>query len=66
VRQALNEVILNGRFAIAYCFFVTGTMCVTATHKMLPKGHPSRTYIEGRVGTGAERIRSALRAPRRY
>ena len=64
--RVLNEVILNGRFAIAYGFFAVAAGLATMTHKMLPIGHPSRTYIEGRIDTGTERIRSALRSPRRH
>jgi len=66
VRQALQEVILNGRFAIAYSFFIVAAAFATATHKMLPSGHPSRIYIEGRIDTGVERIRSALHAPHQH
>lgn len=48
------------RFGLAHAMCVTAFYIGCLAMLMLPKWHPSRTYLRGRMGEGRKRLTTAL------
>lgn len=61
-----NDTFLYGRFILSYLILMVGLSVAITAAKLMPLGHPSRSYIQGRVRVTRRNARVALRAPRRH